>query len=1346
MSEGPDDRLNEAGGLSQSRADFVASFERRLQGLRGALHDLQQEPESAARRDTLLRRVHALGAAAKVLGFAAAAEQLAELEEVVQDVASDDDRDDRIERAVAALEGLPGLVSRARRDRGAAAPPVRSRAMEAADPRARDRDSLGPVAVLLYGPVGLEASLSAAAAEAELEVDLCGDPEAAVDRILAFGPDVVIIADDQPGAQKLLDQLCLGNDDLQVPIIVVKSGRVELPVPVGLAPINFVDAPVRGHELWTAVQHSMRPTITSGSLPELGPDPTVADLAEHLALEVRRALVGSARSGGKGARLRIDNPSELVAPLWSALARIRETITVTSGGTIDFEPLGPQGGVALAPEVGDRRSRGARRSEEGVDLKGRTVVVVDDDPSVVEFISSLVRDAGAQVVTASNGRDALRIAQQQWPDLLISDITMPEMDGLSLCREIKRDVAVSDTPVILLSWKEDLLFRLRELGADADGYLRKEASAPSILRTLKEVLAPRARVESRLDAGGDVRGRLDGLTPRLVLQLVCGRRPNACVAFRDPAFLYEAQVRDGQLRCATRTASDGSFERGRSVLAALLGASAGRFAVTTDTSRCREDFQGPLSQVLASPVRRARAAQHATAAAVLGTLKHVAIDPAIMAPYLRVMPPQTADLLEQLMGGASPRALLLSGSVAPHVLEHVLSDAARRGAIIAAEGRGGVDLLEAALRELEGKGEPAQKTTPAAPTAATSEGPPSHPPRFSSLLSPLPGPVQFSDALGAGEPAAGQQAEGLRWAGSTPAGPKPGVEGSLRPLYSLEPRETVEIDEAWGSEPPGALKLVELQARRDQGPGNASDATEPDEPETKRGVGSTQPPEAAAEVAERRDTPARTAHEQTPSTQAGEGAALGVDLAEAVLLAMVESGTAGPPAVRPRAVRGPDAEASSPEENAEDPDSPEEHVRVSDKASALRRPVAPRLETGRVPAVAVSVSKLQSEEEAAGAAAGADAAQAVKLQPRPREAADDDDLGTFELKPFSRERSAPSTPKRVAAADRQGADPDPADAVAEPAASGNRAPAEPSQVDEAASTDPHDEVTVPLVRASDVERGAPMLAVASSAERQEPPPEAARAEPPADGSGTRPGARKHDEADAEVARDRAECPPEKPPASKRTGTDTPSEVESGKNWPEKASTPAMAAASPADRAQSSKAGRSPKAASGPPSKRSTLRQELVGGVRLVAMAALAGLASYFAMRYGMSALGYGADSQRKPAAVPAAVEEKGPGAEWAQDPRTRAKATHKAMPKPERLPLPPGVNVAAGQGLLEIDSGNNHVIYVDGVFVGRGPLRRVTLPPGPHTVRVSLGSEQHEQIVEVPKDARVRLPLSEAWK
>jgi len=127
--------------------------------------------------------------------------------------------------------------------------------------------------------------------------------------------------------------------------------------------------------------------------------------------------------------------------------------------------------------AGERGTDAAPREAEGIPLQGRRVVVADDDPAVVWFLSGLLKAVGAEVLEAHDGERALELTYERWPDLVVSDVLMPKLDGFSLCHEIKRDVAVRDVPVILLSWKEDLLQRVRELGADADGYLRKEAKA-----------------------------------------------------------------------------------------------------------------------------------------------------------------------------------------------------------------------------------------------------------------------------------------------------------------------------------------------------------------------------------------------------------------------------------------------------------------------------------------------------------------------------------------------------------------------------------------------------------------------------------------------------------------------------------------------------------------------------------------------------------------------------------------------------------------------------------------------------------------------------------------------------
>jgi hypothetical protein len=236
-----------------------------------------------------------------------------------------------------------------------------------------------------------------------------------------------------------------------------------------------------------------------------------------------------------------------------------------------------------------------------------------------------------------------------------------------------------------------LLQRVRELGGDADGYLRKEAAASTVVERLREVLRPRARVEQRVASGGEVRGRLDGLTPRLVLELSCRAQRDVRVSIRDASFLYEVQVRQGAPRTAIRSANDGSFERGEGVLAMLLGVSAGRFVIEPDDSPCRAELSGSLHEQLAGPVARARAAQRALSAGALASVTRVAFDAARVGGYLECTPEPAQSLLRELITGASPRDLLTTGRAPARLLEAVLSDFARRGGVLLVETAGGIE-------------------------------------------------------------------------------------------------------------------------------------------------------------------------------------------------------------------------------------------------------------------------------------------------------------------------------------------------------------------------------------------------------------------------------------------------------------------------------------------------------------------------------------------------------------------------------------------------------------------------------------------------------------------------------
>jgi len=95
------------------------------------------------------------------------------------------------------------------------------------------------------------------------------------------------------------------------------------------------------------------------------------------------------------------------------------------------------------------------------------VLVVDDEPAVLEVLSDVVEDLGHEVLRARDGKEALALAREHLPNLIVTDHMMPKMSGLDLCREIRKDHGVKATPIILLSAV------LSQGGPDAQAFLAK---------------------------------------------------------------------------------------------------------------------------------------------------------------------------------------------------------------------------------------------------------------------------------------------------------------------------------------------------------------------------------------------------------------------------------------------------------------------------------------------------------------------------------------------------------------------------------------------------------------------------------------------------------------------------------------------------------------------------------------------------------------------------------------------------------------------------------------------------------------------------------------------------------
>jgi putative two-component system response regulator len=116
------------------------------------------------------------------------------------------------------------------------------------------------------------------------------------------------------------------------------------------------------------------------------------------------------------------------------------------------------------------------------------ILVVDDEPSIVDVLTRFLTREGYAVVTASNGRQALERVQQEQPDLILLDVTMPEMDGFTVCQRLKEDERTALIPITMLTGLDDREHRTRGIEAGADDFLTKPFEQ-SILR---------ARIRSQL--------------------------------------------------------------------------------------------------------------------------------------------------------------------------------------------------------------------------------------------------------------------------------------------------------------------------------------------------------------------------------------------------------------------------------------------------------------------------------------------------------------------------------------------------------------------------------------------------------------------------------------------------------------------------------------------------------------------------------------------------------------------------------------------------------------------------------------------------------------------------------
>ena len=194
---------------------------------------------------------------------------------------------------------------------------------------------------------------------------------------------------------------------------------------------------------------------------------------------------------GKGTQFTISLPKRMETYVEAERSRQREESALSTYYVEDFMP------------AADEEASANAMAEQNADSKSFQVLLVEDNPEMSAFLQRLLQSR-YDILTASNGKEALEIVKEQKVDLVLSDVMMPEMDGIQLCRQLKRNIQTSHIPVILLSAKNSVEDQTSGIHVGADDYIGKPFSPALLKGKIDNILKTRERFRQYYNQSIDI--------------------------------------------------------------------------------------------------------------------------------------------------------------------------------------------------------------------------------------------------------------------------------------------------------------------------------------------------------------------------------------------------------------------------------------------------------------------------------------------------------------------------------------------------------------------------------------------------------------------------------------------------------------------------------------------------------------------------------------------------------------------------------------------------------------------------------------------------------------------------
>ena len=135
--------------------------------------------------------------------------------------------------------------------------------------------------------------------------------------------------------------------------------------------------------------------------------------------------------------------------------------------------------------------------ESNFDTSPYSVLVVDDNPDLTDFLKKSLGEYFKRVIIASDGVEALQLTRSHVPDIIVSDVMMPRMNGYELCKNIKEDITISHIPIVLLTARDDKQSQLSGYKNGADAYLTKPFEVEMLMEIIRNRLKNRESIKKR---------------------------------------------------------------------------------------------------------------------------------------------------------------------------------------------------------------------------------------------------------------------------------------------------------------------------------------------------------------------------------------------------------------------------------------------------------------------------------------------------------------------------------------------------------------------------------------------------------------------------------------------------------------------------------------------------------------------------------------------------------------------------------------------------------------------------------------------------------------------------------